>query len=146
MPPSPKDCVTLHGQFEEFIKACQDLEWKHGAMPPHHSEINGIVERAVRKAKEETGTAMVHSGVSEEWWTCAMNVIATCETYTSSWPMARQRMRKSLWFHSDGPVIPLATNICDKPISSEDESRLHQFGEICLIGLFVGCVLHVGGG
>ena len=30
------------------------------------------------------------------------------------------------------------------PISAEDLSRLHQFGEKVLPGIFLGCALHAG--
>ena len=33
---------------------------------------NGIADRAVRRVKEATATAMVQSGLPDKWWDCAM--------------------------------------------------------------------------
>ena len=34
----------------------------------HHSETNGIAERAVRRIKERTSTVLLQSGLDEKWW------------------------------------------------------------------------------
>ena len=56
----------------EFIKACEGLNWNHGRSTPHRSETNGIVERAARRVKEGTSSALVQSGLQESWWGEAM--------------------------------------------------------------------------
>ena len=71
------------------------------------------------------------------------DAIATCATCMITWPMARQRMRK--WCKTfDGPLNPFEAKVTYKPISSNDEARLHQFGKKMLPGIFMGYVLRVG--
>ena len=45
----------------------------------------------------------------------------------------------------NGPVIPFGAMVEYHPISPEDQSRLHQLGPKVLPGIFLGCVLYVGG-
>ena len=52
----------------EFGKACEDLSWNQCTSTPHRSETNGIVERAVRRAKEGTSAVLLQSGLDESWW------------------------------------------------------------------------------
>ena len=56
---------------KELIKACEELEILHDTSTPHRSETNGVVERAVRRVKEGTSTALVQFGLNEEWWELA---------------------------------------------------------------------------
>ena len=44
----------------------------------------------------------------------------------------------------DGLMIPCGAEVCYKPISSKDESRVHQFVKNVLAGKFVGYDLHAG--
>ena len=58
---------------KELVKACQDLQqWANDTNTPHRSETNGIPERAVRRVKEGTATAMIQSGLPDAKWDCAM--------------------------------------------------------------------------
>ena len=43
-----------------------------------------------------------------------------------------------------GPVIPFGSMVEYHPISAKDLSRLHQFGEKVLLGIFLGYVLYAG--
>ena len=45
-----------------------------------------------------------------------------------------------------GPLIPFGAEITWKPISSDDEARLHPFGSKRLSGIFVGYEQQAGGG
>ena len=58
-------------------KACEDLSWNHCTSPPHRSETNGIVERAVRRVKQGTSAVLLQSGLNESWWADSME----CLTY-----------------------------------------------------------------
>ena len=49
----------------------QHLKWTHDKDTPRRSEASGIEERYVRRV-EGTATAMVHLGLPDEWWHCAM--------------------------------------------------------------------------
>ena len=94
-PPFQKPGRVFTDSAKEFIKACQGLQWTHDTNTLHRSATNGIAEREVRRVEEGTATAMVQSGQVEQWCDCARNFIATCESCTTRWPMARQRMRKN---------------------------------------------------
>ena len=62
MPPLPRLGRDYADKSKEFIKACQDLQWTYDTKTLHRSDTNGIAERAVRRVKEVTATAMVQSG------------------------------------------------------------------------------------
>ena len=57
---------------KEFKKVLEDLQTSHDTSTPHHSESNGVAERAVRKVKEGTQVALLQSGLHEAWWPEAM--------------------------------------------------------------------------
>ena len=57
---------------KEFIKAFEELQWPHDTSTPYRSETHGVAERAVRRVKEGTASALAQSGLSEEWWGAAM--------------------------------------------------------------------------
>ena len=44
-----------------------------------------------------------------------------------------------------GPIIPFGVLVEYHPITSTDQSRIHQFGEKVLPGLFLGYALYAGG-
>ena len=50
--PERKPKVIYTNNSLEFGEACEDLSWNHCTSTPHRSEIDGIAERAVRRAKE----------------------------------------------------------------------------------------------
>ena len=77
MPPSKKSGRKKRVYFlerdnsNEFIKVSQDLHWTHDT--PHLSERNGIADRAVRRIKEGTASAVVQKwALPDGWWDCAM--------------------------------------------------------------------------
>ena len=41
----------------------------------------------------------------------------------------------------EGTVIPFGVRVEYHPISAEDKSRLHQFGQQILLAVYFGCVL-----
>ena len=50
----------------EFGKDCEDLSWNHCTSTPHHSETNGIADRAVRRINEGTCAVLLQSGQDEK--------------------------------------------------------------------------------
>ena len=44
-----------------------------------------------------------------------------------------------------GPIIPFGSLVEYYPISAKDHSRIHQFGNKVLPGMFLGCALYAGG-
>ena len=71
-PPSQKPDRTYKDKSKELIKVSQDLRWNHVISTPHCSETNGVAERAVRRVKERTAVAFMHSGLPKEWRECAV--------------------------------------------------------------------------
>ena len=45
----------------------------------------------------------------------------------------------------NGPIIPFGSLVEYHPITSKDQSRIHQFGKKILPGLFLGYALYAGG-
>ena len=46
--------------------------------------------------------------------------------------------------HFEGPLIPCGAALSCKPLSTNSESRSHQFGKTILVGKFIRSVLHAG--
>ena len=65
--PTRKPKVIYADNSMECGKTCEDLTWNHCTSTPHHSEINGIAERAVRRIKEGTSAILLQSGLDENW-------------------------------------------------------------------------------
>ena len=57
------------------------------------------------------------------------NAVAVCEMSTTSWQVGR---------HSEAPIVPFGAMVEYRPISAKDQSRLHQFGQKVLPGIFLG--------
>ena len=111
----------------------------------HHTETNGIAERAVRRVKEGTSAVLLQSGLDEKWWADSME----CNTYLRniqdllSGGKAPYERRFGEPF--TGPIIPFGSLVEYYPFSAKDQSRIHQFGKKVLPGLFLGCALYAGG-
>ena len=43
-----------------------------------------------------------------------------------------------------GPIEPFGSLVEHYPIATKDHSRIHQFGQKVLLGLFFGCALYAG--
>ena len=54
-------------------------------------------------------------------------------------------MKDVLGNHFKGPIIPFGSLVEYYPITSKDQSRIHQFGKKVLPGLFLGYALYAGG-
>ena len=65
------------------------------------------------------------------------NAIDICEVFKSSWQSGKLLMRGDSESHFNGPVILFVAIVEYYPISSRDQSRLHQFGEKILPGSFL---------
>ena len=129
----------------EFGKACEDLFWHHCTSTPHRSETNGVAERAVRRVKEGTSAVLLQSGLDEKWWEESIE----CDTYLrniqdllSDGKIPYERRFGELF---KGPVIMFCSLVEHYTISAKYQSRIHQFGEKVLLGLFLGYDLYAEG-
>ena len=66
------------------------------------------------------------------------NVTPICETFKISCLMGRRSMKDALENHLKDLIIPFGSLVEYYPISAKDQSRIHQFGEKVLPGLFHG--------
>ena len=131
---------------EEFKNSLKEIKWLHDTSTQNRAQTNGVVERAVRKAKEGTSCALVQSGFDEAWWGKAMlcyfflkNVVDILDNDDTS------HKRR---FGSDylGPLIPFGAEISYLPITDKDKARCHQLGSKLLFGIFLGYDQQAGGG
>ena len=110
----------------------------------HRSETNGIAERAVRRVKEGTSAALLQSSLNENRWADSME----CDTYlrnvTDLLSDGKTPYERRFGQPSKGPIIPLGSLVEYYPITAKDQSRIHQFGEKVLPGLFLGYALYAG--
>ena len=73
------------------------------------------------------------------------NAILICETSQIYFLMGTRPMKDVLENHFKGPIIPFCSLVEYHPISAKDQSKIHQFGEKVLPGLFLGYALYAGG-
>ena len=129
----------------EFGKACEDLSWNHCTSTPHRSETNGIAERAVRRVKEGTSAFFLQSGLDEKWWADYMECYTYLRNIQDLLSDGKTPYERRFGEPFKGPIIPFGSLVECYPISTKDQSRIHQFGKKVLLGLFLGYALYAGG-
>ena len=72
------------------------------------------------------------------------NAIAICEVSKTSWQMGKLLMRDGFREPFKGPIIPFGAMVECHPISTRDQSRLHQFGKKGFPGIFLGYAMIAG--
>ena len=139
--PTRKPKVIYTDNSLEFGKACEDHSWNHCTSTPQRSETNGLAERAVRSVKEGTFAVLLQSGLDENGWADSMEWCTHLRNIQDrKTPYARRFGEPE-----KGPIIPFGSLVDYYPISSKDQSRIHQFGKKVLAGLFLGYALYAGG-
>ena len=102
----------------------------------HHTvrKQNGIAERAARRVKEGTSAVLLQSGLNESWWADSME----CYTYLRNMQDllcdGKTPNERRFGEPFKGPIIPFGSLVEYYPISSKDQSRIHQFGKKVLRG------------
>ena len=129
----------------EFGKAREDLSWNHCTSTPHRSETNGIAERAVRRVKEGTSAVLLQSGLNESWWADSMECYTYLRNVTDLLSDEKTPYERRFGQPFKGPIIPFGSLVEYHPITTKDQSRIHQFGKKVLPGLFLGYALYAGG-
>ena len=128
--PSRTPKVIYTDSSLEFGKACEALAWKHCTSTPHRSETNGIAERVVRRIKEGTPAILLQSGLDENWWADSM----ACYCYIRNIQDRLSGKRRA--------IVPFGSLVENHPISTKDQSRIHQLCKKVLLGIFLGYVLY----
>ena len=116
----------------EFGKACEDLSWNHCTSTPHGSETNGIAERAVRRVKEGTSAVLLQSGLNESWRADFMECYTHLRNVTDLLSDGKTPYERRFGQPFKGPIIPFGSLVEYHPITSKDQSRIHQFGKFYL--------------
>ena len=129
----------------EFDKACEDLSWNHCTSTPHRSETNGIAERAVRRVKEGTSAVLLQSGLNENGWADSMECYTYLRNIQDLLSDGKTPNERRCGKPFKGPIIPFGSWVEYHPVTSKDQSRIHQFGKKVLPGLFLGYALYAGG-
>ena len=139
-----KATKNSHRQFRRVDWSLSSLQWNHDTSTLVRSETNEVAERAVRKVKEGTARAEVDN--QKNGGTVRRNSVVTCATCTARWPMARQHSRNDTARNFDEPSIPFGTLVDCIPITAKEKSRIHQFGQKKMKGIFSGDALRAGRG
>ena len=98
----------------------------------------------MRSVKEGTSAVLLQSGLDENWWADSMECYTYLRNVTdllSDWKTPYERRFGEPF---KGPIIPCGSLVEYCPISSKDQSRIHQFGKKILPGLFLGYALYAG--
>ena len=72
------------------------------------------------------------------------NVTPICETSQIYFQMGRRPYERRFGQPLRRPIIPFGPLVEYHPITSKDQSRIHQLGKNVLPRLFLGSVLYVG--
>ena len=110
----------------------------------HHTETNGIAERAVRRVKESTSAVLLQSGLDEKWWVDSMECYIYLRNIQDLLSDGKTPYERHFGEPFKGPIIPFGSLVEYHPISAKDQSRIHQFGKKVLPGLFLGYALYAG--
>ena len=142
--PERKPKVIYTDNSLEFGKACEDLSWNHCTSTPHRSETNGIAARAVRRVKDGTSAVLLQSGLNESWWADSMECYTYLRNVTDLLSDGKTPCERRFGQPFKGPIIPFGSLVEYQPFSAKDQSRIHQFGNKVLPGLFLGYALYAG--
>ena len=140
--PERKPKVIYTDNSLEFGKACEDLSWNHCTSTSHRSETNGIAERAVRRVKEGTSAVLLQSGLNESWCSDSMECYTYLRNVTDLLSDEKTPYERRFGQPFKGPIIPFGSLIEYHPVTAKDQSRIHQFGQKVLPGLFLGYALY----
>ena len=143
--PERKPQVIYTDNSLEFGKACEDLSWNHCTSEPHRSGTNGIADRAVRRVKEGTFAVLLHSGLNESWWAVSLECYTYLLNVTDLLSDGKTPYERRFGQPFNGPIVPFGSLVEYHPITAKDQSRIHQFGEKVLLGLFLGYAVYAEG-
>ena len=124
--PSRKPRVIFTDNSLEFGKCCEDLSWNHRTSTLYRSETNGIAERAVRRAKEETSAVFCNLDRTISGGRIPWNAVAICEMSKTSWQKGKLRAKDDLENQTKDQLFHLVHwwNTSQIP---RDTVRIHQF-------------------
>ena len=113
----------------------------------HHTDQKQkrIAERALRRVKEGTSAVLLQSGLDENWWADSMECYTYLRNIQDLLSDGKTPFDRRFGKACKGPIIPFGSLVEYYPISSKDQSRIYQFGQKVLPGLFLRDALYAGG-
>ena len=135
--PSHKLIVVYTDNSLDFGKACKNLSWNHRSSTPRRFKTNGIAERAVRRIKEGTSAVLLQWGVDGKWWSDSMECYCYLQDVQDLLGDGKTPFDRRFGESFKGPIIPVGALNEYHPISPNDQSRIDQFGEKVLPGIFL---------
>ena len=142
--PDGKLKIIYSDKSLEFGKACEDVSWNHCASTPHRSHTNGFAKRAVRRVKEGTSAVLLHSGLNENWWADSLECYTYLRNIQDILSDGKTPYERRFGKPFKGPIIPFGSLVEYHPLTTKDQSRIHQYGKKVLPGLFFGYALYAG--
>ena len=88
---------------------------------------------------------LLQSGLDEEWWADSMECYTYLRNFQDLLSDGKTPHERRFGELFNGPIIPFGSLVEYHPVSSKDQSRIHQFGKKVSPGLFLGYALYAGG-
>ena len=109
-------------------------------MDKHPSSLRN--ERSGRKGRSQSERRGNYRA-SAKWTTC--RVVGLCDGALLLLAQRKTAFEKRIGKELDEPSMPFGTLVEYIPITAKDKSRIHQFGQQTLKGVFFSFVLRAGG-
>ena len=94
--------------------------------------------------KEGTSAVLLQSGLDENWWADSVECYTYLRNIQDLLSDGKIPYERRSGKPKKGQIIPFGSLVEYYPISAKDQSRIHQFGEKVLPGLFLGYASHAG--
>ena len=95
--------------------------------------------------KEGASSVLLQSGLNESWWADSMECYTYLRNVTDLLSDGKTSYERRFGQPFKGPIIPFGSLVEYHPVTSKDQSRIHQFGKKVLPWLFLGYALYAGG-
>ena len=131
---------------QEYKTSLKGLHWIVETCTPHRRQTNAIAERAVRRVREGTASALLQSGMDPIWWPeasqcyCFLRVIRD-QLHPDNKTAYERRWGKKF----SGPFVPCGASVSFLPTTPVDKGWVHPMGPKTRQGFFAGYHQLVGG-
>ena len=83
----------------------------------------------MRRVKEGTSAVLLQSGLNESWWAHSMECYTYLRNVKDLLSDGKTPYERRFGQPFKGPVIPFGSLVEYYPVTSKDQSRIHQFGK-----------------
>ena len=110
----------------------------------HHTDrrLMVLLKEQCARVKEGTSAVLLQSGLNESWWADSMDCYTYLRNVTDLLSDGKTLYERHFGQPCKGPIIPFGSLVEYHPITAKDQSRIHQFGNKVLPGLFFGYALY----